>query len=96
MHDVDRAAADSVPRGGEWAAAARVRPGGSPVFVDHRGRRRRWLAGSGLAVAVLCVLYVVLLIAGLTADPVRPDGGTGSVDVPAERAPRPAEVGVSR
>lgn len=82
MHDVDRA----------------------PVFVDHRGRRRRWLAGYGLAVAVLCVLYVALLVAGLAADPVRPDGRpgggidgrSGSVEAPAEQAPRPAEVGVSR
>ncbi len=71
------------------------RAAGTPVFLDQRGRRRRWLVGYGLAVAVLCILYVVLLVAGLAADPVRP-GGAESVEPPAERAPRPAEVGVSR
>jgi hypothetical protein len=69
--------------------------GGTPVFLDRRGRRRRWMTYWGLLVACLGVLYVALLTASLAADPVRPDGvppADTPVDAPAN-APPAGQVG---
>jgi hypothetical protein len=68
--------------------------GGTPVFVDRRGRRRRWMTYWGLLVACLGVLYVALLTASLAADPVRPDGGAPADAPPAQPASPPAEADV--
>lgn len=83
-----------------FAGAGPVRPPhenrpATPVFVDRRGRRRRWMTYWGLLVALLGVLYVALLMATLAAEPVRPDGAVPADQPPAgDRAGRPAEADV--
>jgi hypothetical protein len=88
----------------EFAEVGAVRPPhenrpGSPVFVDRRGRRRRWVTYWGLLVALLGVLYVAVLMATLAAEPVRPDDAVPADappadGPPAERDGRPAVADV--
>jgi hypothetical protein len=44
--------------------ASRLRSGVPPVFVDHRGRRRRAVAIVGAAGAAVLTLAVIMLVAG--------------------------------
>ncbi|WP_198663341.1 hypothetical protein [Jiangella endophytica] len=83
----------------EFAAAGPARPPQddhprTPVFVDRRGRRRRWMTYWGLVVACLGLLYVALVTASLAAQPVRPEGNAPADAPPAARVDRPAEVDV--
>lgn len=43
-----------------------------PVFVDHTGRRKRWIRLSGYLLALLCVVYIVLVALGLSGTRVGP------------------------
>jgi hypothetical protein len=59
-----------------------------PVFVDHTGRRRRFVAAAATAGALILTLAVVALLAGFT--------GAGPVAVPGFPAARTGHVKPTR
>lgn len=58
---------------GEWTATGHE----PPVFLDERGRRRRWVLGAGSLAGVIAVIWLGALIAG----------GVGFTSLPSMRLP---------
>lgn len=77
-----------------WTATGRERP----VFLDERGRRRRWVLAGGVLAGGVSSLWLGGLIAGaigfatLPVSPSGPVAGIARTAAPAERAHERTEV----